>query len=189
MEDQTLELSIVAFLLLILFHRIRHKEFLRSMLRNRVKTSCRDALLAYSGTSGRIQSTPPEGRQSWHYDTLSSPHSPPGPSVATYVHTSAMGVGLTSLGHPWTGRRRLHNHYVISDPTDTTPTAHPVRHRRPQAPNGGGLLVNGRSHGGAAEHYAAWFAGQRPQGGLQQSCSGATIPGTAGRRPNQECGP
>jgi hypothetical protein len=43
--------------------------------------------------------------------------------VATYVHTSAMGVGLTSLGHLWTGRGRPHNHYVIADSADTTPTA------------------------------------------------------------------
>ena len=27
--------------------------------------------------SGRLQPTPSEGRQSWHYDTLSSPHLPP----------------------------------------------------------------------------------------------------------------
>ena len=37
-----------------------------------------------------------------------------------------MGVGLTSLGHPWTGRRRPYNHYVIGNPADTTPTAHSV---------------------------------------------------------------
>jgi hypothetical protein len=27
-----------------------------------------------------------------------------------------MGVGLTGLGHLWTGRRRRHTHYVIGDP-------------------------------------------------------------------------
>ena len=37
-----------------------------------------------------------------------------------------MGVGVTSLGHLWTGRRRPHNHYVIGDPAYTTPTAYSV---------------------------------------------------------------
>ncbi len=73
------------------------------------------------------------------------------PGVATYVHTSAMGVGLTSLGHPWTGRRRPHTHNVIGDPADTTPTAHSVRHRRPQGSNNRGPRAIGWSHGGAAE--------------------------------------
>ena len=89
-------------------------------------------------------------------------------TVATYVHTSAMGVGLTSLGHLWAGRRRPHNNYVICNPADTTP------------------IVN------SAEHYAARAAGQRPLGGPQRNCSDATIPGPAGRRPNrtnQDCGP
>ena len=76
-----------------------------------------------------------------------------------------MGVGLTSLGHLWAGRRRPHNNYVIGNPADTTPIVH------------------------SAEHYAARAAGQRPQGGPQRSCSGATIPGPAGRRPNRDCGP
>ena len=76
-----------------------------------------------------------------------------------------MGVGLTSLGHLWAGRRRPHNNYVIGNPADTTPIVH------------------------SAEHYAARAAGQRPQGGPQWSCSGATIPGPAGRRPNRDCGP
>ena len=84
---------------------------------------------------------------------------------STYVHTSAMGVGLTSLGHLWAGRRRPHNNYVIGNPADTTPIVH------------------------SAEHYAARAAGQRPLGGPQRSCSGATIPGPAGRRPNRDCGP
>ena len=30
----------------------------------------------------------------------------------TYVHTSARGVGLTSLGDFWEGQRRPHIHYV-----------------------------------------------------------------------------
>ena len=109
-------------------------------------------------------------------------------SVATYVHTSAMVVGLTSLGHLWTGRRIPHNHYVIGDPADTTLTAYFVRHCRQQAPDCWGLLAIGRGHRGAAEHYVAWLSGQRLQGGPQRRCLGATIPGTAGSRPNRECG-
>ena len=50
-----------------------------------------------------------------------------------------MGVGLTSLGHLWAGRRRPHNNYVIGNPADTTPIVH------------------------SAEHDAARFAGQRPR--------------------------
>ena len=96
---------------------------------------------------------------------------PSSPLFATYVHTSAMGVGLTSLGHLWTGRRRPHNHYVIGDPADTTPIAFSARHRRPQAPNGGGLRAIGRSRGGAAGHNAARFAGQRLRGGPPLGCS------------------
>ena len=76
-----------------------------------------------------------------------------------------MGVGLTSLGHLWAGRRRPHNNYVIGNTADTTPIVH------------------------SAEHYAARAAGQRPHGGPQWNCSGATIPGPAGRRPNRDCGP
>jgi hypothetical protein len=48
-----------------------------------------------------------------------------------------MGVGLTSLGHPWTGQRRPHNHYVIGDPADTTPTAHSVGTAGRRAPTTG----------------------------------------------------
>ena len=47
--------------------------------------SCRDALLADSDTSGRIQPTPSEEQHGW-YDTLSSPHHPfgdYGPAGAT----------------------------------------------------------------------------------------------------------
>ncbi len=35
-----------------------------------------DALRTDSETPGRLQPTPSEGRQSWHYDTLSSPQLP-----------------------------------------------------------------------------------------------------------------
>ena len=38
---------------------------------------CRDAPRADSNTLGRLQPTPSEGRQRWHYDTLSSPQLPP----------------------------------------------------------------------------------------------------------------
>ena len=41
------------------------------------ETSSRDALRADSDTLGRLQPTPSEGLQRWHYDTLSSPHLPP----------------------------------------------------------------------------------------------------------------
>ena len=41
------------------------------------QSSCRDALRADSDTRGRLQPTPSEERQRWHYDTLSSPHRPP----------------------------------------------------------------------------------------------------------------
>ena len=96
---------------------------------------------------------------------------------------------MTSLGHLWTGRRRLHSHYVIGDPANTTPIANSARRRRPTDPSDGGLLATRRSSRGAAEHDTAWFAGQRPRGGPQRSCSGATISGTAGRRPNRDCWP
>ena len=39
--------------------------------------SGRTTVSADSDTHGRLQPTPSEGRQRWHYDTLSSPHLPP----------------------------------------------------------------------------------------------------------------
>ena len=74
-----------------------------------------------------------------------------------------MGVGLTSLGHLWTGRRRPHNHYAIGDPADTTPTAHAVGTAGRRLPSTGRLRATRRSRGGAAEHDSARFAGQRPR--------------------------
>jgi hypothetical protein len=74
-----------------------------------------------------------------------------------------MGVGLTSLGHLWTGRRRPHNHYVIGDSADTTSTAHSVGTAGRSLPPTGGPSATRRSYGGAAEHDAARFAGQGPR--------------------------
>ncbi len=53
-----------------------------------------------------------------------------------------MGVGLTSLGHPWTGRRRPQNHYTtgIGDHTLLGTAG-----SRPPGPNSGGLLAIGRA--------------------------------------------
>jgi hypothetical protein len=62
-----------------------------------------------------------------------------------------MGVGLTSLGHLWAGRRRPHNNYVIGNPADTTPTAYSVGTAGRRPPSTRGLRATRRSRGGAAE--------------------------------------
>ncbi len=58
---------------------------------------CRDALWADSGTSGLLQPTPSEGRQRWHYDTLSSPHLPQDPATThdNYGQDGAAGAWAT----------------------------------------------------------------------------------------------
>jgi len=60
--------------------------------------SCRDALLADSDTSGRIQPTPSERRQSWHYDTPTS--------LAFYYRTKALPSDYGPAGLLEQGQRR-----------------------------------------------------------------------------------
>ena len=143
--------------------------------------------------------------------------SPSRKAVATYVHTSAMGVGLTSLGHPLTGRKRPHNHYVIGDPADTTPTAHSVGtagRRSPSTgdcgPPGGATeeLLSTTLLGSLARGHKADYSGaarvQRfpappaadPTGNAghrvepRRSCSATTPSWHVGRRPRWgNCGP
>jgi hypothetical protein len=55
--------------------------------------SCRDALWADLDTEGRIQPTPSEGRHSWHYDTLSSPHLPSDPLTINNDYGPAGAAG------------------------------------------------------------------------------------------------
>jgi hypothetical protein len=128
-----------------------------------------------------------------------------------------MGVGLTSLGHPWTGRRRSHNHYVIGDPADTTPTAHSVGtagRRSPSTgdcgPPGGATeeLLSTTLLGSLARGHKADYSGaarvQRfpappaadPTGNAghraepRRSCSATTPSRRVGRRPRWgNCGP
>ena len=128
-----------------------------------------------------------------------------------------MGVGLTSLGHPWTGRRRPHNHYVIGDPADTTPTAHSVGtagRRSPSTedcwPPGGATeeLLSTTLLGSLARGHKADYSGaarvQRfpaqpaadPTGNAghraepRRSCSATTPSRRVGRRPRWgNCGP
>ena len=57
--------------------------------------SCRDAPRADSDTHGRLQPTPSEGRQRWHYDTLSSPQPPP---PALFLRDDCGPPGLLGMG-------------------------------------------------------------------------------------------
>ncbi len=77
-----------------------------------------------------------------------------------------MGAGLTSLGHPWTGRRRPHNHYVIGDPADTTPTAHSVGTAGRKSPLTGDCLPPGE-----ATSEGEWYSESPPR----KSLSPATV--------------
>ena len=121
-----------------------------------------------------------------------------------------MGVGLTSLGHPWTGRRRPHNHYVIGDPANKTSTAHSVGTAGCRSPSTGdcrpqgiateellsttllGPLARGRKtdHSGAARVQrcpappAADPTGNAGHGAEpRRSCSATTPSRRVGRRP------
>ncbi len=63
--------------------------------------SCRDALRADLDTSGRIQPAPSEGRHSWYYDTLSSPHLQPDPITISDDYGPAGAAGAwASPPHP-----------------------------------------------------------------------------------------
>ena len=106
-----------------------------------------------------------------------------------------MGVGLTSLGHLWTGRRRPHNHIVIGDPADTTQIAHSVGTVGRRIPATGDCGTQG---GAAEELLSTTLLGSRATGhGADHIGAGATIPapqaadptGTAGRRaePRRSC--
>jgi hypothetical protein len=64
-------------------------------------TSCRDALRADSDTPDRLQPTPSEGRQSWHFDTPSSPHLPPDPVTISHDY----GPEPQDLRAGWTSGR------------------------------------------------------------------------------------
>ncbi len=88
----------------------QEKEDISQHTTQEVKTSCRDALRADSDASGRIQSMPSEGRQSWHYDTPTSLRiHPPGPqdSSRDYGPEEAAGSRRRAVGtaEPFQGLR------------------------------------------------------------------------------------